>query len=46
MKTGTDSIGAICDSPLKKCAAKMPKLPVMWAVNSPGEIKEISNIFG
>jgi hypothetical protein len=35
MKTGTDSIGAIWDSPLKKCAAKMTKLPVMWAVNSP-----------
>jgi hypothetical protein len=35
MKTGTDSIGAIWGSPLKKCAAKMTKLPVMWAVNSP-----------
>src|SRR6202158_3653437 len=35
MKTGTDILGAILDSPLKKCAARMTRLPVMWAVNSP-----------
>jgi hypothetical protein len=36
MKTGTDSIGAICASPPPAmCSAKMTKLPVMWAVNSP-----------
>jgi hypothetical protein len=41
MKTGTDSIGAICASPPPTmCAARMTKLPVMWAVNSPSRTRK------
>src|SRR5919198_1685729 len=36
MKTGTDSIGANgAAPPLTRCAARMTRLPVMWAVNRP-----------
>ncbi len=36
MNTGTDSIGANdAVPPLTTCAARMTRLPVMWAVNSP-----------
>jgi len=36
MNTGTDSIGATCAaSPVARWAARMTRLPVIWAVNNP-----------